>query len=85
MTAGSDVVCLTDDLFIAEINTLVYTFIGIAMGAFLFATFQIWFFRLAAERQVYKIRMAYYRAVLQQEQGWFDLIATGTLSSHLTR
>lgn len=83
--AGANVTCLTDDLFIDEVNRLVYIFIGIAVGAFVFATFQNWSFRLAAERQVYKIRMSYYRAVLQQEQGWFDLNSTGTLSNHLTR
>jgi ABC-type multidrug transport system fused ATPase/permease subunit len=84
-TAGAEVTCLTNDLFIAEMNRLVYIFIGIAAGAFLFGMLQVWFFRLAAERQVFKIRVEYYRAVLRQEQGWFDLNATGTISNHLSK
>uniref|UniRef100_A0A1X7TB27 ABC transmembrane type-1 domain-containing protein n=1 Tax=Amphimedon queenslandica TaxID=400682 RepID=A0A1X7TB27_AMPQE len=39
--------------------------------------------QLACERQVYKIRLAYYRAVLHQDIGWFDLNASGELTSRL--
>lgn len=85
LTVGGDVRCLTDDLFRAEINRLVFIFIGIAVGAFLFGMVQTWFFRLTAERQVFKIRLQYYRAVLRQELAWFDLNPTGSISDHLSR
>ena len=77
--------CLSNDLFIDEMNTLVYIFIGIAVAAFLFGTLQIWLFRLATEKQVYKIRLTYYEALLQQELAWFEIHPAGTITSYLSR
>lgn len=76
--------CFTDGDFISTINIQVYIFVGIAVGVFLFATGEISFFQLACERQVHKIRVLYYRAILRQEIGWFDANPSGELSSRLS-
>ena len=76
--------CLTDDDFLERINTQVYILLGIAAGVFIAATFQIMLYQLAAERQVYKIRLLFYRAILRQNIGWFDSNPSGELSSRLT-
>lgn len=85
LTLSTQYECLTNDLFIDEVNRLVYIFIGIAAAAFLLGLLQIWFFRLAAERQVFKIRTHYYRALLSQELAWFEETPAGTINSYLSR
>ena len=52
VTGSEKVECLTNDLFIDEVNSLVYIFIGLGLGAFLLGFIQTWFFRLAGEKQV---------------------------------
>ena len=85
LIVGSDTTCLTDQLFTAEINRLIFIFIVIAVSAFVMGFIQTWFFKLPAERQVFKIRHKYYSSILRQEQAWFDLHHTGTLISHLSQ
>ncbi len=84
LNCGQQGQCVESDAFITEINNQVYSFIGIAVGVFLFANIQISFFQLACERQVQKIRLLYYRAILRQEIGWFDAHPTGELATRLT-
>jgi ATP-binding cassette subfamily B (MDR/TAP) protein 1 len=62
---------------------MVYLFIIVTLVVFLLAYVQISFTQLACERQVHKIRLAYYRAVLRQNIGWFDVNPSGELSSRL--
>ena len=76
--------CLTDDDFLQIINTQVYIFLGIAAGVFIVAALQIMSYQLAAERQVYKIRLLFYQAILRQNIGWFDTNSSGELFSRLT-
>lgn len=76
--------CLDDSDFISDINFYIYIFIGIAGGAFLAAYVQIWLFQLAEKRQVHKIRLRVYQAVLRQDIAWFDVHSAGELSSWLT-
>ena len=76
--------CLLNDGFIAEINTITYAFIGIGLAAFLVAYIQISFFQTAAERQIYKIRLKYYCAVLRQDIAWFDDNPTGEVTTRLS-
>jgi len=75
---------LTDDDFLQRINTQVYIFLGIAAGVFIVAGLQIMSYQLAAERQVYKIRLQLYQAILRQNIGWFDTNPSGELFSRLT-
>ena len=76
--------CVTNDEFIASVNTIALAFVGIGLGAFLVAYIQISFMQTAAERQVYKIRLKYYRAVLRQNIAWFDANPTGEISTRLS-
>ena len=76
--------CLTDNDLISVINTLVYYILGIAATVFIAAYFQISLFQTACERQVHKIRLFFYRAILRQEIGWFDANPSGEISSRLS-
>ena len=81
---SSQTECLTDDDFLEHVNTQVYLFLGIAAGVFIVAALQIMSYQLAAERQVYKIRLLFYQAILRQNIGWFDTNPSGELFSRLT-
>jgi ABC-type multidrug transport system fused ATPase/permease subunit len=76
--------CLLGDEFLQEINLQTYAFLGIGVSVFLLAYIQISFYQTAAERQVYKIRLQYYRAVLRQNIAWFDANPTGEISTRLS-
>ena len=80
---GGVVDCSNNANFISEINKLAYVFIGIAVAVFILAFLQISLFQAACERQVKKICLAFYRAIMRQEIGWFDANPTGELSSRL--
>ena len=75
---------MTNDDFLQIINTQVYIFLGIAAGVFIAATLQITLYQLAAERQVYKIRLLFYQAILRQNIGWFDSNPSVDVASRLT-
>ena len=77
--------CLDDSLFIEEINKQIYIFIGIAVGALLVAIVGVWLFQTAAERQVHRIRLCYYKAILRQDIAWFDSNPTGEVASRLSK
>ena len=68
---------LTDSVF-----SLVSPVIGILVMAA--AYFQIFLFIIAAERQIIRMRLAFFRNVLRQEVGWFDTNTAGELSIKLT-
>ena len=81
--------CLTDETFINGsggvdgILWTIYLFLIVTVGVFIVAYFQISFMQAACERQVQKMRLLYYRSVLRQEIGWFDLNPSGEVSSRL--
>lgn len=76
--------CLDESAFLDEINMQVLIFCMIGLGVLISSYFQISFYLLASERQVRKIRLLFYRAILKQEIGWFDANPSGELSSRLT-
>ena len=76
--------CLTNGEFIGVVNIQVFYFLGIAAAVFICAYFQISLFQTACERQVHKIRLCFYHAILKQEIGWFDANPSGELSSRLS-
>ncbi len=81
---GNIAECLDKDRFIDVIDSQIIYFIIIAFGAFFLGFVMLSTFHLASERQVYKMRLAYYKAVLRQDIAWFDLNPTGELSSRLS-
>ena len=75
--------CLTIDDFLSEINILIFIFVGLALCTLLFGFIQVWTFSLAAQRQAYRMRLSFFRAVLRQEISWFDDNKSGELSARL--
>ena len=81
--------CLSDDTFFRGLGGVdgIFWQLGlygiITVATFITAFFQISTMQLACERQVHKIRLAYYRSVLHQDIGWFDLNPSGELTSRL--
>ena len=80
---GSGSECLTNDDFIDIVNLYSIYFLAIAVAVFVFGYLEITFFQMACERQVRKIRLAYYWAILKQNIGWFDSNPSGELASRL--
>ena len=76
--------CISGDDFINEVNNITFAFIGVGIAALIVAYVQIAFIQTAAERQVYKIRLRYYRAVLRQDIAWFDVNPTGEVATRLS-
>lgn len=75
--------CLDSQAFIEAIDMFVFVFLGIAVGVFILAYFEISLFQTACERQVKKIRLAFYKAIMRQEVGWFDANPSGELASRI--
>ena len=75
--------CISDEQFEREITLYCVYFVIIAVAVFVFAYVEISFFQMACERQVRKIRLFFYRAVLKQSIGWFDSNPSGELASRL--
>ena len=80
---GSSAKCLTDGEFTDEAQLFSIYFVIIAVAVFFFAYIQISFFQTACERQVRKIRLLFYQAVLRQNIAWFDSNPSGELASRL--
>lgn len=76
--------CLLGDDFIREINITTFIFVGIGVAVLIGAFLQITTFQLSAERQVYKIRIKYYRAIMRQNIAWFDENPSGALINRLS-
>ena len=76
--------CLTPDAFFASINMLILYFGIITAVVFVVGTVQVLTFQLSSERQGYKMRLAYYRAVLRQNIAWFDENSSGAITSRLS-
>lgn len=80
---GSLTTCLDTSDFIAQITTWVIYFIIIASAMFVFGYIQISTYQISSERQVFKMRLAYYSSVLRQDIGWFDVNPSGEVCSRL--
>ena len=86
---SSEARCLTGDVFIhGEVTGdgilwQIYYFLMITVAVFIVGYFQVTFMQLACERQVQKIRILFYKSVLRQEIGWFDINPGGELTSRL--
>ena len=72
------------DNLIDNINhpTILYYSV-IALVTILSAWIQVVTFRLAAERQIKKIRIAFFSSIMKQEIAWFDCNLTGEINSRL--
>ena len=75
--------CLNNAAFIDGINRNILYFGIITIAVFIFGSIQVLTYQVSAERQVYKMRLSYYRAVLRQNIAWFDENASGAIASRL--
>ena len=75
--------CLDSEAFIQGVNTFVYGFLGVAVTIFIASYLEVSMFQIACERQVKKIRLTFYRAIMRQEVGWFDANPSGELASRM--
>ena len=73
--------CLDNEAFTSEIGVYIYCMLAVAVAATLFGSLQVLFFQTVCERQVQKMKLHYYRALLRQELGWFDQHQAGDLCS----
>ena len=76
--------CLDNEQFMIQVSRHILDFIIIAAGAFIVGFFQISSFQLACERQVHKMQLHFYRAILRQDIGWFNANPSGELTSRLS-
>ncbi len=76
--------CLLGDEFTAEINVIVFIFLGIAGAVWIAAYLQVGLLQASAERQVQKIRLLYYKSVLRQDIAWFDENPSGEVGSRVS-
>ncbi len=76
--------CTSVDNFTAGINMLVYIIVGLAVAVFIIAFTQVATLQWAAERQVYSIRLGYYKSVIRQNIAWFDENPAGELANRLS-
>ena len=82
-TYGDRAQCVSDDEFTDQVVLYCIYFTIIATSVFGLGFVQISFFQMACERQVRKIRLLFYRAILKQNIGWFDNNPSGELASRL--
>ena len=75
--------CTTGDELIDEINILVIYYCALGVVAFVCGWLHVSLFQYACERQLQVIRKKFFRSVLRQEIGWFDVNGVGELNSRL--
>ena len=78
-----DSLCTTGDELIDEINILVIYYCALGVVAFVCGWLHVSLFQYACERQIQIIRKKFFRSVLRQEIGWFDVNGVGELNSRL--
>ncbi|XP_063964755.1 ATP-dependent translocase ABCB1-like [Lytechinus pictus] len=61
--------------------SIYYTYLG--CGVLALAYFQVALWNLAAERQIHKVRLRFFNAILRQEIAWFDVHKGGELNTRL--
>ena len=76
--------CTSDENFLRQIDIAVFVSLGLSVASLFFAAGAIALFQLADERQVKKIRLAFFKSILQQEVGWFDAHSGGELASRIS-
>jgi len=73
--------CLDNATFTSEISIFIYGLLAVSVAATLLGSLQVLFFQTVCERQVQKMKLHYYHALLRQELGWFDQHQAGDLCS----
>ena len=67
-----------------EIQKYALYYLFLAIGTLIIGYGQMGFWSLTAARQIKQIRLHFFRAILNQDIGWFDCNDPGELNSRLT-
>ncbi|XP_021353533.1 multidrug resistance protein 1-like isoform X2 [Mizuhopecten yessoensis] len=73
-----------DNDFLEDMEKFALYYVAIAVGVLVCAYFQVTFWILSSERQIHRIRKAFFRNIMRQDIGWFDTHETGELNTRLT-
>ena len=76
--------CATGDDLIEDVNILVIYYCALGVVAFVGGWMHVTLFQHSCERQLLIIRKRFFRSVLRQEIGWFDVNGAGELNSRLS-
>ncbi|KAM9805144.1 bile salt export pump [Neosynchiropus ocellatus] len=68
----------------AEMTMFAYYYVGIGAGVLILSYLQIYFWVMAAAKQIRRIRKRYFRKVMQMEIGWFDRNSVGELNTRIS-
>ena len=76
-------VCDPEETLRGEIRLYSLYYIGLATAVLVVIFLATVFWNVSAYRQTRRMRLAFYRAILRQEVGWFDVNEAGGLSTRL--
>ena len=68
---------------VSQVNYLTKILIAMGCGAFLLGYIQVACWATSGQRQASSIRIAYFRALMRQEIGWYDKHQSGALSTQI--
>ena len=77
--------CDPDDELIFQLSFFAYYYVAIAVGVLLTSFVSNSLLNLSAYRQTRRIRLAFFRNVLRQEIGWFDVTESAQLNTRLSK
>lgn len=66
-------VCYDDDTFTDYINVLIFGLLVVVVAVAVLGAFQMLLFHVTSERQMRKLKLYYFKAILRQEVKWHDL------------
>ena len=76
-------VCDPEETLWSEIRLYSIYYVGLATAVLIVIFLATVFWNVSAYRQTRRMRVAFYRAILRQEVGWFDVNEAGGLSTRL--
>lgn len=77
-------VCYDNMGFTNYVTNLIVGMLAVIVTVAVLGAFQMVIFHLTSERQMGKMRLNYFQAILRQERKWHDLHTQGELSLHLS-
>ena len=78
-----DYTCDPQDKLITSVSIFSYIYLAMAVGLLVTAFVSNALLNLSAYRQTHRMRLAFYRSVLNQEIGWFDVTESRALNIRL--
>lgn len=72
------------DSIVDSMKTFALYYVAIAAGMFVCSFFQAALWSISAVRQVHRLRIHFFKSILRQDIGWFDLNESGGLTTRLT-